>query len=432
MITYICYAMFYISEALTAFVFFEKLYARKGNVWVYVMYPLAAVISYAASFFDVHILNLVLFAVVTLTVVLVCYKIKLPTAMFMTAILTVFMLLSELCVLFFSTTFLDKEVFVYKDEISVMIVQASLSKLIYFVIAYSVARIIEKKGKFNGTDKYVFSLAFLPVITVVLLLMLEQSFVSGNAKDYSLMITITAVLLVFANILVFGVYDRVQRINSENTFLQFEQEKNNARLEYYEMLVNQTENRNILIHDIKHHLVSIENLASEGRSDAVVGYINSIRDEFGLSESLHYSGNRMLDVILKRYEKLCKQSGVDFSAEVLNIPSDFLSEMDITALIDNALENALESACKSNKKYVCFSSLLVNDNFIKIGIRNSCDITPVFDKYGVPVSSKKGKNHGWGTKSIQKVVRKYDGEVNYRYITDKGQFECDIVLRYEM
>ncbi len=431
MISDICYALFFIAEAVIAFIFFEKIYVRKSNIRVYVMFPLTAAISYAVSFYETHNLNLAVFVVATLAVLLVCYEIKIPAAMFMTAILTVFMLLSELCVLFFSNTFFGNELYDYRDDISVMIVQASLSKLIYFIIAYCVAKIIEKRGKPAQTDRYVFALALLPVITVVLFLLLENSFVTGKIGDYSLMITVGTVMLVFANILVFGVYDRVQRTNNENTFLQLEQEKNKARLEYYEMLMNQTENRNILVHDIKHHLVSMENLAAEGKADAVVKYINSIRTEFGLSESLHYSGNRMLDVILKRYERLCRQAGVKFTAEVRNFPHDFISETDITALIDNTLENALESARKSERKYVSFSSSIVNDNFVKIEIINSCDTAPVFDKYGMPVS-KKGKNHGWGTKSIHRIVRKYDGDVKYRYNADSRQFECDIVLRNVM
>ena len=109
-----------------------------------------------------------------------------------------------------------------------------------------------------------------------------------------------------------------------------------------------------------------------------------------------------------------------------------MNEVDLTALLDNVLQNAVESAVKSEKKYVSFSAFRVNDNFMKMLISNSCDTAPVFDKKGNLRSSKKGKNHGWGTKSVARVIKKYDGDVNYRYIADKAQFECDIVIRTDI
>ena len=428
--------MFYIAEAITCYIFFENLYSRKtapdyGKYRVYVMFPLTTIISYAVSFLKTPVLNLAVFAVTTLAIALVCYKIRFGAAVFMTAMLVSFMLLSELCMIFLGSAVFDLLYFGYTDNIFVLIAQAGLSKLVYFLFAYSVSRILAKRGQFLKTEKYVFPLAFLPVTTVLVILFVSLFVADGSGK-YAYLVSISTVLLILANIIVFIVYYYVQRTNSENTFLQLEQQKNNARLEYYELLMSQREDRNILIHDIKHHLLNIEALSIDGNNDAVASYIGRIKEEFGLSEAVCYSGNRILDVIINRYRMICRQQEIEFSAEAGNIPADFMNEVDLTALLDNVLQNAVESAVKSEKKYVSFSAFRVNDNFMKMLISNSCDTAPVFDKKGNLRSSKKGKNHGWGTKSVARVIKKYDGDVNYRYIADKAQFECDIVIRTDI
>ncbi len=436
MITDICYALFYIAEAITCYIFFENLYTRKtapdyGKYRVYVMFPLTTIIGYAVSFLKTPVLNLAVFAVTTLAIALVCYKIRFGAAVFMTAMLVSFMLLSELCMIFLGSAVFDLMYFGYTDNIFVLIAQAGLSKLIYFLFAYSVSRILAKRGQFLKTEKYVFPLAFLPVTTVLVILFVSLFVADGSGK-YAYLVSISTVLLILANIIVFIVYYYVQRTNSENTFLQLEQQKNNARLEYYELLMSQREDRNILIHDIKHHLLNIEALSLDGNNDAVASYIGRIKEEFGLSEAVCYSGNRILDVIINRYRMICRQQEIEFSAEAVNIPADFMNEVDLTALLDNVLQNAVESAVKSEKKYVSFSAFRVNDNFMKMLICNACDSAPELDKEGNLRSRKKGKNHGWGTKSVARVIKKYDGDVNYRYIADNAQFECDIVIRTDI
>ena len=370
MIADICYALFYIAEAITCYIFFENLYSRKtapdyGKYRVYVMFPLTTIIGYAVSFLKTPVLNLAVFAVTTLAIALVCYKIRFGAAVFMTAMLVSFMLLSELCMIFLGSAVFDLLYFGYTDNIFVLIAQAGLSKLVYFLFAYSVSRILAKRGQFLKTEKYVFPLAFLPVTTVLVILFVSLFVADGSGK-YAYLVSISTVLLILANIIVFIVYYYVQRTNSENTFLQLEQQKNNARLEYYELLMSQSEDRNILIHDIKHHLLNIEALSLDGNNDAVASYIGRIKEEFGLSEAVCYSGNRILDVIINRYRMICRQQEIEFSAEAGNIPADFMNEVDLTALLDNVLQNAVESAVKSEKKYVSFSAFRVNDNFMKM------------------------------------------------------------------
>ena len=121
--------------------------------------------------------------------------------------------------------------------------------------------------------------------------------------------------------------------------------------------------------------------------------------------------------------------GISFTAEAKSVPDDFINEVDLTALIDNLLENAAESALKSEIHHVSFNAVRINDHFLIVNIKNSCDIPPEFDSHGVPKTKKIGKNHGWGTKSIGKVLKKYDGELKYKYHEEEKQFETELMIK---
>ena len=169
--------------------------------------------------------------------------------------------------------------------------------------------------------------------------------------------------------------------------------------------------------------------AQNGDSEGVTRYIDTIRADFGLDDRIRFSGNRILDVIINRYDIKCKDLGISFTAEAKSVPDDFINEVDLTALIDNLLENAAESALKSEIHHVSFNAVRINDHFLIVNIKNSCDIPPEFDSHGVPKTKKIGKNHGWGTKSIGKVLKKYDGELKYKYHEEEKQFETELMIK---
>lgn len=432
---YFCYLLMYLIESITCFIFFENSYNRKQepDYWDYrahVAYPAVFAVSYAISFISVPFINLIAFFVGTLFIAYFCYEIKLKSAVFMTAILSAFMLVSELVVIFFSSMMFDTELIQAQDDIMIIVIQSGLSKLAYFLLAFITAKVFTNKDRLQESDKYLIALGFLPVATAIVLHFLFYYELTHDVEEpYNTWLTISSVLLLASNIVVFAIYDFVQRSNSENMFLQIDNIKNKARMEYYEMLMSQYENRSILVHDIKRHLVSIEAAAQKGDSEGVERYIDTIRADFGLDDRIRFSGNRILDVIINRYDNKCKILGISFTAEAKSVPDDFINEVDMTALIDNLLENAAESAIKSEKHHVHFFAERLNHGFLTVNITNSCDEAPEFDSKGVPVSMKKGKNHGWGTKSINKVLKKYDGELKYKYLGEERQFETELMIK---
>lgn len=62
--------------------------------------------------------------------------------------------------------------------------------------------------------------------------------------------------------------------------------------------------------------------------------------------------------------------------------------------------------------------------------QDSCRSAPVYAQDGLPVSHKAGGGrHGFGIKSIKKVVKQYGGNLQMYYDNDTGTFHTIITLK---
>ena len=94
--------------------------------------------------------------------------------------------------------------------------------------------------------------------------------------------------------------------------------------------------------------------------------------------------------------------------------------MDLAALFGNALDNAIEATEKlsEEEKKIIHFRISRKNSFVRISIVNPY-IGKLEYKNGVPLSMKEQKDyHGFGVKSMQSVVKKYDGTMT---IDEKDQ-----------
>jgi len=102
--------------------------------------------------------------------------------------------------------------------------------------------------------------------------------------------------------------------------------------------------------------------------------------------------------------------------------------MDISTLFGNMLDNAIESVSRIEHKERRLIHLNVSKqkNFLLIRMENCYDTQPDFE-HGIPSTTKKDKKlHGYGLKSIQSTVKKYDGSVTIQ--AENGWFEIRILI----
>ena len=157
----------------------------------------------------------------------------------------------------------------------------------------------------------------------------------------------------YANIAVFWVHESLIKTQRENTELQLQAQKAELDTEYYTLLQNQYENSNILIHDIKRHLLSIKDLADENDCDGIEHYIDNLYSEYEVKNIKKYSNHKLVNAIINRYVKVFADSGITFNCDIRNIDFSFIDDNDLTSLLD-------KSNIKLIYKPFCFATFYIN------------------------------------------------------------------------
>ena len=92
------------------------------------------------------------------------------------------------------------------------------------------------------------------------------------------------------------------------------------------------------------------------------------------------------------------------------------------------MDNAIEATEKSKDKTVRIESDFRN-NFSVIIVSNSCVNTPKLDNSKLPSTTKNNKRlHGFGLKSVQKTVKKYNGDISFDYDYETKTFLVTIMI----
>ena len=178
-------------------------------------------------------------------------------------------------------------------------------------------------------------------------------------------------------------------------------------------------------HDMRHHNGVIIEMLKNGEIEQLKEYMEKF-DEF-ISESINnnYCANPITNGIFNQYALKAEKYGIKVGFNV-NIPIEIgIDNIDITCVLGNALENALE-ACLRLEKNVnkeIIVTLKFKDNRLRIQIENTCNNDIIFDG-DLPLTKK--KNGGTGIKSILYTAEKYDGTAGFSVID--GRFITQIVL----
>lgn len=358
------------------------------------------------------------------------FKLKLPLTLFHSAILTAIMGISELAVFGIMSRFSPH----FLSDAGVgLVFYTVFSKILFFAIVYFLSQLFRETT--IAQEHYEHSDLFLMLIPVSSILIMFTFLAIGETSSFvppiNFMVTICAVFLLLVNLLVFGINQYNQKKRREYTDMQLLLQKESDSVEYYEMLLSQNENQSILIHDIKKHLQSIKLLNEKSESDKINAYIEQLMDSSDLKETSRICDNEMLNAILCRYQRQCKNKHIAFLTDIRSGLFQHMYPNDLTSLFCNLLDNALESSEDIPESFIELTvQKKEHSPFIIIILINSCRSTPIYDQNGLPVSFKANKTkHGFGVKSIRKVVKQYQGDLQMYYDNSTATFHTIITLK---
>lgn len=240
-------------------------------------------------------------------------------------------------------------------------------------------------------------------------------------------------LILSGNLVIWLLYLHVQNKNEVFVQMQHRLQKEKVCASYYRMLLEQKENQSILLHDIKGHLQSIAILNEHKEPDKVTAYIERLLQGFALQDSVQICGNELLNAILCGCRQRCREHGITFQTDVRSGAADFLEEDELTSLFCNLLDNAFAAACGQTNAYIRLNvTLRPGTALAVITLINSCQSDPFTPQSRLISHKPESHRHGFGLKSIRRIVKKYRGHMQIYYCDRDHSFHTVITMQAEI
>ena len=211
-------------------------------------------------------------------------------------------------------------------------------------------------------------------------------------------------------------------IKYENELLQ---QQSMTQMTLYRDLLEKYEESQRTAHDVKKHLKILSGLI--GDEDMARKYLQEFIEDTEKMKPQFKSRNAILDVIINHKILQAELKEIEFTVDYTDVDMSFISDMDITIMLANALDNSYEAveALEKNRRQVKLIITKMSD-FLLINISNSYNNVEQKPN-GKFVTTK--KNHsGLGLKNVQKAVEKYDGIYKAEVVEDKFKVKITIPI----
>lgn len=226
-------------------------------------------------------------------------------------------------------------------------------------------------------------------------------------------------LLLFSiNVLVFYLYNQLikgETMRYENMLLS---QQNNA-YENQALLIHDFQNTiRKQRHDMNNHLAAIMELAKKSEGTHLQQYIHALLDVSTSAKSGISSENPIIDAMVNSKLYLASQQHTQLHTNILLEDTLEISRVDLTVLLGNLLDNALEACNKipeSDRSIWLFIS--AKHGTLIIQITNTYYPADLDIRNGRIYTTKGDKEtHGIGISNVHQVVEKYHGNATFTQI----------------
>lgn len=244
-----------------------------------------------------------------------------------------------------------------------------------------------------------------------------------GSKDYIFLIADTVFTMMMNLYLLYMLDMSIENRELKYKLVLYERQAQ-SNYDYYARQIESDKITMRVAHDLRKHIQVIKELKRYGDFSELQEYMESFEDVISPLIVERYCGNVILNAIISNKMDYCKRNGIHFQVDIQEVCIDFMKQVDITTLFGNLLDNALEACEKTEEKELNLRICPFN-KFIYIQLSNSFSGKIKWDVKGRPVSSK-GEYHGIGLENVEKVLKDYNG--NIQYTVEKHIFTVEIMM----
>lgn len=251
---------------------------------------------------------------------------------------------------------------------------------------------------------------FLGLLRIYWVIMMNMAIDARKAQGWG-----AAVSMVFVSVLTAGVFmffHRFQLLKTENKMLLEMEILSENHMK--DMKIMMEKNR-IQTHDMKHHLLILREYGQEKQWDSLMSYLNELSDDILVQKKTVWTQVGILDTLLEQKKTKAESKGIEVRVQADRIVGLPFSDMEICTLFSNLLDNAIEACEKieDDRRWVAIQ-ITRKSGMLYLTISNSIKDRPAEQEGKLITNKQNHQLHGYGIKSVQKIVRKYEGDFSYQ------------------
>lgn len=365
------------------------------------------------------------FFIVTLILSFILYKGKMFQRMFTCILLLALLVVAEFISVYILVLSLDFDPTIIQTNPALkfagVVVKNLLSLAAIKIICNFRKSYVREAGRL-----YISLLLVVPAISIFIAIEIFELARAYNSNLYTIMFAFMG--LMYINAIVFALFESIMRNFDKEYKYHMIENQLEMQMNHYNKLAESREILSEVVHDFKNHLNCMYNLYKYNKLAELGKYIENLINVSD-TEKVIDTGNPVIDALLHDKSNAAEKEGIGFK-HMLNLPSDInIAYNDICAVLGNSLDNAIE-ACRRiedqslNREIEL--SMNYRDSYLVIVVTNTIDKPP--QKEGKFFRSSKDTPglHGLGMQSIERTVRKYNGNMVVKH--DSSRFTLEIVM----
>lgn len=302
-----------------------------------------------------------------------------------------------------------------------------LSRIVSFFVLFFFSRIERREKMVEGTQKFLVAASCIFLILVKIYQSMIYKIMNGlsNIRGESAACSLVAIFAILGFLT--GLSWKYQELKKENQILAIREK---LEVENLADMQSMLEDKRIQLHDMRHHIIILKEYMATKNYDATELYLNELLEGYLEVREEKWTRIRSLDMLLCEKKDEAEKVGIKFQikTDVLKILP--FSDSETSVLFGNLLDNAIEACGKiKNSDKEIIVEITQKKDFLFISIDNTIGSLPKV-KRGKLISDKSDKeSHGYGLKSVERIVRKYHGTFEYEIL--EKRLVINMVFSYE-
>jgi hypothetical protein len=317
----------------------------------------------------------------------------------------------------------------------IRLMQPSIERLTSIMVCklglFIIFKIVQQFAPSSGIRlplRQILPLFSLPVVSLMIVFDMDIYWQNQANNSLFAFTAVCTISLLFTNLIVFNQYYQMQKDAVISRQYQLLQQHLISEKQQIRLLDEQQKEVRRLVHDVKNSLLPVMNALNLENPTMAKSLLVQILDGFTQSSSRIETGYSLIDAILSRKQKVSQDRQIQLNVEHHLNGMQRISDIDLSVILGNALDNAIEATEQIEEidRRVISLTLQSDKGLLIIKLRNP--ITGQLAKENGQYISTKADHihHGFGITSIRLLVEKYQGLMQID--TKESEFSLTVIL----